>query len=605
MLNTASAFLAVGNSRIVRLGATGTFDVLVRLDETGSAVAAHQQAAPGQTLKALHESVLNTRGGVHVRDTSADSRWSSDPDSTSDGVSYLGFPIAWPDGAIFGILEASDRIARTFTATQRALLEQVRDSIEDQLARLVLEEQRSRLVASVQTERERLVLATRATASGVWDYNIDADELYCDAKWHEIVGLDAANPVRSIADFKPHIHPDDVERATDVHATLAELIENERDYHITFRIVRPDGEIRWVQSSACVIAAGRDMPNRAVGAIVDITAQTLAAAALAESERRFKTLVEMLPQNVFSARADGTIDYYNKRWYEFIGVEPDLLDVALWPTLLHPDDSERTIQAWQYALDTGKRFELETRYRHRSGEYRWLHVTALPLLDTNGRVAQWFGTAADIHDSKLLERSREILTRELDHRIRNLFALVGGLVALSVRDDPSAASFAAKLKQRFEALHRAHSLAVVPGASAAHRSLQDLIRALLEPYHSDADGRILIGGDDVQLDATAIPTLALIFHELATNASKYGALGASGGGLTITLARDGDQLRVDWVERLANHGEPASGREGFGSKLLNLLLKEQMHGGMSSRWTSQSLSIELHLSLRMICSVPD
>ena len=601
MLETVSAVLGAGSTRILRLERTGTLVALVQQNEAGSAVVASQQAAR-RLPDPFHESVLKTRGSVYVRDTSADSRWSSERNSGSGIISCLGFRIACPDGAIFGILEASDRTARTFSATQMALLEQARDSIEDQLALIVLEAQRSRLEASVQVERERLVLATRATGSGVWDYNIDTDELYCDAQWHEIVGHDPAMPVRSISDFKPHIHPDDVERATEVRAPLAELIENGQDYHNTFRIVRPDGEIRWVQSSACLVAAGPDASNRAVGAIVDVTSQTLAAAALAESERRFETLVEMLPQNVFSASADGTINYHNRQWYEFTGLEPGSLDSARWPTLLHPDDSERTIKAWQRALATGDRFELETRCRHRSGEYRWLHAVALPLLDADGRVAQWFGTATDIHDSKLLERSREILTHELDHRIRNLFALVGGLVTLSARDNPSAGPFATQLKQRLVALHRAHGLALVPGAGDTYRSLQDLIRTLLEPYRSNSDGRIVIAGDDVQLDTSVISTLALIFHELATNASKYGALGASDGDLTITLATREGQLRVDWIERLTHHGKPASGHEGFGSKLLKLLLKEQLHGEMSSRWTSQSLSIQLYLPLRMICS---
>lgn len=601
MLGTASAFLAADSTRIIRIERAYAPEILVQQERADSAMAASQQAPPGHVPDALHESVLKSRGGVCVSDTSMDARWSGDRNSSRGIVSYLGFPIAEPDGELFGILEASDRVARNFSATQVALLEQTRDSIEDQLALIVLQEQRSRLAASVQVERERLVLATRATGSGVWDYNIERDELYCDAKWHEIVGHDPGRPVSSIADFKPHIHPEDVDRATDVHAALSELIENQHDYHNTFRIVRPDGEIRWVQSSACVVAAGSDTPNRAVGAIVDITSQTLAAAALAESEQRFKTLAEMLPQNVFSARADGAIDYHNRRWYEFTGLEPGSFDSMWWTTLLHPEDIERTIQAWRHAVATGDRFEVETRCLHHSGEYRWLHAVALPLLDANGRVAQWFGTATDIHDSKLLERNRELLTRELDHRIRNLFAVVGGLVTLSARDDPSAAAFAAQLKRRLCALHRAHALAVAPGAGAVCRSLQDLIRILLEPYRSESKARIVIGGDDVQLDASVIATLALIFHELATNASKYGALGVCDGGLTITLAAGEDQLRVAWTERLASNARRVSDREGFGSKLLSLLLKEQLHGEISSRWTEHSLSIELCLPLRMIC----
>lgn len=548
----------------------------------------------------LHATVLSERSGVDVPDVLMDPRWQDSADYAPGSTVYLGFPIAWPDGAAFGIIDVLDDAPRTFSSAQRKLLEQFRDNIEDNLARVVADTQRWQMDASLYAERERLILATAASGSGVWDYNIDADILQCDARWHEIVGLDPACPVKSIEDFKPHIHPDDVARATEVRATLAQLIANKQGYRITFRIVRPDGEIRWLNSAACVIAAVDGSPNRAVGAVVDITEQIQATQALAESELRFKTLADMLPQNIFSARPDGTIDYRNKRWREFVGLADQPADAALWPDLLHPDDRPRVTRAWQDSLATGQRFEVETRYRHHSGEYRWLHMIALPLVDDEGHVMHWFGAATDVHDTKLLEIHRELLARELDHRIRNLFALVDGLVGLSLRNDPSGTVFAGKLRQRLAALHRAHSLIGVYGPTAPAGSLRDLIRTLLEPYENDADKRILISGDDTRVDEGAIVPLALIFHELATNASKYGGLRPAQGGVLINCERDNDWLRITWTEIGAHDRIGSSERKGFGTKLLGALVEVQLRGTLSRQWTPQGLMIELLLPLSVL-----
>jgi len=600
MLGTATAILEVSAGRILQLTPSGgRLEILVRHGSPGDRIAASQQSVQ-QMLGWFHAGVLSERSGVEVPDVSMDPRWRNSADHAPGFTSYLGFPIAWPDGAAFGVIEVLDPAPRTFSDAQRKLLEQFRDNTEDNLARIMADAQRWQMDASLYAERERLILATAASGSGVWDYNIDADILHCDARWHEIVGLDPANPVKSIEDFKPHIHPDDVARATEVRATLAQLIANKRGYRITFRIVRPDGEIRWLNSAACVIAAGYGSPNRAVGAVMDVTEQIQATQALAESELRFKTLADMLPQNIFSTLSDGTIDYRNKRWREFAGLAVEPADAALWPDLLHPDDRTRAVRAWQDSLATGQRLEVEARYRHHSGEYRWLHMVALPLVDDEGQVTRWFGAATDVHDAKLLQINRELVARELDHRIRNLFALVDGLVGLSVRNDPGGTVFAGKLRQRLAALHRAHSLIGVYGPTAPADSLRDLIRTLLEPYENDADERILISGDDTRIDERAIVPLALIFHELATNASKYGGLRAAQGGVHVSCERQDEWLRITWAEIGACDSTGSPERKGFGTKLLSALVEVQLRGTLSRQWTPQGLVIELRLPLSVL-----
>ncbi|MFT3897166.1 MAG: diguanylate cyclase [Thermomonas sp.] len=117
---------------------------------------------------------------------------------------------------------------------------------------------------------ERLAIAARVGGLGIWDYDIRNDRLYCDDSWHRIMGRDPRRPISSIAEFRPFIHPDDVDKATDVRRALTAQEAPDQDYSTVFRIVRPDGEVRWVRSVAYLKHESGE-PVRAVGFVSDIT----------------------------------------------------------------------------------------------------------------------------------------------------------------------------------------------------------------------------------------------------------------------------------------------------------------------------------------------
>jgi len=127
--------------------------------------------------------------------------------------------------------------------------------------------------ASLRVDYERLWLSFQAMGGGLWDYDIAEDRLFCSPRWYEIMALDpVTTPIGSVADFMPHIHPDDVGIATEIDfARISGLIANDERYHVEFRIVRPCGEIRWLRSVACVIDDAVTNRPRAVGCVTDIT----------------------------------------------------------------------------------------------------------------------------------------------------------------------------------------------------------------------------------------------------------------------------------------------------------------------------------------------
>jgi diguanylate cyclase (GGDEF)-like protein/PAS domain S-box-containing protein len=125
-------------------------------------------------------------------------------------------------------------------------------------------------------QRDRLRVAATAGGLGLWEYDTENENLHADTRWYEILGRNPDEPIRSMTEFKPRIHPEDVERVTAARREAVTRLESGQNYAIPFRIVRPTGEIRWVRSAGCVIGDGAISPRRAVGFLVDVTEARLA-----------------------------------------------------------------------------------------------------------------------------------------------------------------------------------------------------------------------------------------------------------------------------------------------------------------------------------------
>lgn len=205
---------------------------------------------------------------------------------------------------------------------------------------------------SLRQSEERLSIAARVGGVGIWDYDIVHDRLQCDEAWHRIMGRDPARPVTSIAEFQPLIHPDDVDRATEVMEAAARVIDQGTDYSITFRIVRPDGEVRWVRSQAHV--AQRDgAPLRAVGFVADITEQLRGERALRDANRALAAEKFSLEREVLE---DPLTGISNRRH----------LDAALPALRAHADEADEPLSIGLVDVDRFKQFN--DRYGHVEGD---------------------------------------------------------------------------------------------------------------------------------------------------------------------------------------------------------------------------------------------
>jgi PAS domain S-box-containing protein len=322
-------------------------------------------------------------------------------------------------------------------------------------------------------------------------------------------------------------------------------------------------------------------------------------AELAENERKFRTLADAMPQIVWSSRADGYHDYFNQRWYDFTGAAPEESEGDGWNPTLHPDDREIAWRAWNRSLETGEPYEIEYRFRAQDGTYRWFIGRALPVRNEEGRIERWFGTCTDVDELKRSEEARELLARELSHRIKNIFAVVSGLATLSSRGHPEAKPFADAFRLRLTALARAHDyVRPNPENALEHaRTVQGLMRVLLEPYLQDGRERIAIEGADAAIGEKSASALALIMHEQATNAVKYGALSTESGRVTLEGEQNGGTYTLTWME----HGGPpvagAPSRQGFGTLMAARSVAAQLSGRLEHEWAPEGLRVRLSAPL--------
>ncbi|MGZ3257165.1 MAG: sensor histidine kinase, partial [Croceibacterium sp.] len=179
------------------------------------------------------------------------------------------------------------------------------------------------------------------------------------------------------------------------------------------------------------------------------------------------------------------------------------------------------------------------------------------------------------------------------HRIKNIFAVIAGLVSLSARQHPEARQFADELTATIRALGRAHEF-VRPVDGARGGNLQTLLEELFAPYGSGDGARVKVAGDDLAVSPRTATPLALVFHELATNAAKYGALATADGRVTLKIADNGQTVKLTWRENGGKAPKKAP-KEGFGSRLVEMSVTGQLGGTWERRFEDDGLVVELSL----------
>jgi PAS domain S-box-containing protein len=549
--------------------------------------------------------------------------------------------------------------------------------------------ERKRAEERLRENEERLRFIADRAQVGYWHWEITADRLEWSPLSKQLFGLRADEPM-NYARFLAALHPDDREPSN--RAVRACLDSGgQTDYDVEYRTLWPDGTVRWIHAKGdAVFADGK--PVRMAGIALDVTARKQAVEALRESERRFRQVLESLPQLVWTCATDGTCDYLDPKWVLYTGrSQAEQLGYG-WLEQAHPDDRERVMAKWQATVARDETFQVEFRLRRHDGAYRWFRTLALPLRGETGQVLEWFGTSTDIDDLKqaeealrrqadLLDQSHDaiftwklgggitywsrgaerlygytaeeatgrishdllrtrspvptheveaqvaeqgswygelthttrdgrtivvesrqvrvrydgetysletnrditerkdhekhvqLLTREVNHRAKNMLSVVTAIARQTASTNPK--DFVERFSERMQALSASQDLLIRNDWKGVE--ITDLVRAQLAHFANLLDARVVLRGPSLRLKAESAQAIGLAVHELATNAGKYGALSTDKGRVNISWTATARTFRMSWTE---NEGPPVvrPTRRGFGSTVIEAMAKSTVGG---------------------------
>jgi PAS domain S-box-containing protein len=216
------------------------------------------------------------------------------------------------------------------------------------------------------------------------------------------------------------IRPDGTPFPVEEQPAMVALLTGRTVRDVELGVPMRDGMISWRLVNAQPVLDDRGNLLGAVASFFDITERKRAEQALRESEERFRSLADSMPQLVWTALPDGRVDYYNQRHQEYQDIKPIQEQDWEWAPTLYPDDSQATVDAWLHALETGEIYQIEHRVRMSDDSYRWHLSRGVPMRDDKGQVVRWFGTATDIHDLKLAEEQLKIYASRLEKSNREL-----------------------------------------------------------------------------------------------------------------------------------------------------------------------------------------
>lgn len=267
---------------------------------------------------------------------------------------------------------------------------------------------------------------------------------------------------------------------------------------------------------------------------------------------------------------------------------------------IHPADLDKVRTEFSATRDLRGAYEIDFRILHGDQE-RW--VSARGRGEDQGIVGRiMYGVFLDVTFRKSLEEQRELVTREMHHRIKNLFSLSSALASIAARNTETKEEMLEDLAQRFQGLSAAHNLIFARSYDQKKAiSLNELLNALLQAYSLDptAAKNISISAPEILVGEHSITPLAMIIHELATNSTKYGALANDLGRIVLTGEDEADVVRLVWNEAGGPASDPMAPKSGFGSKMTERVI-QQFNGSIHRDWTEDGVNITLSLNKALL-----
>jgi PAS domain S-box-containing protein len=327
---------------------------------------------------------------------------------------------------------------------------------------------------------------------------------------------------------------------------------------------------------------------------------------LEHSKARFEALVRASAQIVWTRDAAGQFAEDCSSWRAFTGQSFDEMKGSGWLKAVHPSDRNAIAKAWAGALQSKQTYSAEYRLRHAPSGWRWTAAKSVPLFAGDGGVSEWVGMNVDIDGRRRTEDHMRFVMKELSHRTKNLLMVIYSMVRQAGKH-ARMPDFISDFSARIEGLAKSHDLLVSSDWTGA--PIEEHLKAQLAPFADVDSQRIRISGPRLMLGPAATQALGLAFHELATNALKYGALKHPEGAIDVTweVVKNGSSeiFRLAWRECKRASGPACLDEHGFGFTVLNRVVPEALSGEVRWQLEGDGIVWELKAPLHEVLPRPD
>jgi PAS domain S-box-containing protein len=505
--------------------------------------------------------------------------WSRMNTCLSEGTDLeIEFRIVRPSGELRWIVNHGRPIHEDGRAVR------VIGTINDITQRKLAEQERADLL-------RRAEVAQRAARSSLYELDVRTQEVIRDPYLRELAGYSIEQLPDTHAAWEAIILPEDLD---EFRNTVDQAMNRAERYAMEYRIRAKDGGNMWISDVGQILRSPDGTAERIVGLASDVTERKQAEDELRLRTAELETLVESAPIGLA----------YFDREHRWLRINELLAEINGYPVADHigcrledllPVNAVTVGPILDRIFTTGEavgNLEIKGETPAQPGlERHWL-AGFFPVL-SGGSVSAVGAWVIEISERKAAEEREQLLAREVDHRAKNLLTVVQSVVQMTRADDPE--QFRAGVTGRIQSLARAHGL--LASSRWQGVELTQLARDELAPYLTEDGSRVTVEGPPLRLSPAAGQSLAMVLHELATNAAKYGSLSHPEGRLRLIWSREeggGRGVRLLWCEENGRAAIPPS-RSGFGSRLIRASVERQLSGELAYHWGEDGLTVQLLL----------
>jgi PAS domain S-box-containing protein len=448
-------------------------------------------------------------------------------------------------------------------------------------------------------------LAHKAARVGSYTYDMSARTMRFSRASMASHGLSQSSMEITAQQWFARVHRDDRQRLRAEH--IRAFKERRPELINEFRIVRPGGEVRWIEGRSLVVYDHAGRAERMTGVYIDVTERKQTEALLSESKARLADAMAAGQVMAFEWDAVSGLSQRGDNAAHILGFEQNCRASVTRNDFLrhvHPDDRV-SLKTRIRGLQPGNpSYVLSFRFVRPDGREVWLEETAKAEFDAAGRLLRIKGLTRDITERKALEEDKNLLIAELDHRVKNVLSIVSVVASRTQETSHSMADFVTALDGRIRSMATTHEL-------LSYRRwhgipLAELVQRELAPYATGSNTQI--EGPDVMLTAKVGQAIAMVFHELATNAAKFGALSATGGRVCVRWShkRNGHAhslLSIHWEERGGPNVVPQT-RSGYGTSVIRDLVPYELGGTVDLVHAPEGVRCRLEIPAHWLSNPP-